>query len=94
MNLMNAKTHKMIRKYARLRGRGEKAINADLLTKIYQKSDDKKRELFKKEMADYFSAIDAGQIQAGQSLLHIIVDSEEMSNDSFQAHDDSTKTDP
>lgn len=91
---MNAKTHKMIRKYARLRGKGEKAINPDLLTKIYYKSDDKKRELFKKEMIDYFNAIDAGLIQQGQSLLHVIVNSEEVSNDSFQAHDNSTETNP
>ena len=83
----------MIRKYARLRGKGEKAINADLLTKIYYKADDKKKELFKKEMTDYFNALDGGLIQQGQSLLHVI-NSEEVSTDSFQAHDNSTETNP
>lgn len=70
---MNQKTEKMIRRYARLRGKNELAINAKLLKQIYIKAEPELQKLYKEEMQNYFDAIDQNRIKPGDSYLHSIL---------------------
>lgn len=69
---MNSKTAKMIRKYAKLRGEGN-PLDYDLLKDTYENASPEYQEQFKKEMQQYFKAIDAKTIDPGQSILHSMI---------------------
>lgn len=62
-----------IRKYAKLRGGSEPALNYKTLKKIYVGSNDNKRKLYDKEMNQYFKAIEDKKVEKGQSILHMLV---------------------
>jgi len=64
---------KKIRKYAKLRGIYEPALNYKTLKKIYVDADSHRRGIFDKEMNVYFKAIDDKKIEKGQSILHSLV---------------------
>jgi len=64
---------KKIRKYAKLRGIYEPALNYKTLKKIYMSADDHTKGIFDKEMNVYFKAIDDKKIEKGQSILHSLV---------------------
>lgn len=68
---MNAKTLKMIRRYAKLRGKKDPRLNADVLTSIYETASSESQKDFKAEMELYFRAIDEGRIEPGDSIIHI-----------------------
>lgn len=68
--MINAKSSKMIRKYARLRGKTDPRITEKILSDFFKRSSKEKQQFFRKEMQEYFDAIDSGRIKAGQSLLH------------------------
>ena len=64
---------KKIRKYAKLRGIYEPALNYKTLKKIYVGANDHMKGIFDKEMNVYFKAIDDKKIEKGQSILHTLV---------------------
>lgn len=70
---MNDKTVKMIRKYARLRGKNEVALNEKLLKRVYENASLENQKLYRTEMEDYFKAIDQKLIKPGDSYLYSIL---------------------
>jgi len=70
---MNQKLEKTIRKYARLRGKNEIAINPKLLRQVYIKATPEMQKVYREEMQDYFDAIDQKKIKPGDSYLHSIL---------------------
>ena len=70
---MNQKLEKTIRRYARLRGKNEIAINPKLLRRIYIKATPEMQKVYRQEMQDYFDAIDQKKIKPGDSYLHSIL---------------------
>ena len=70
---MNIKTRHMIRKYAKLRGHGIEGINEKTLTIVYERSSGVKQMYLKKEMNDYFDAIESGAVLPGQPIFQQLV---------------------
>jgi hypothetical protein len=63
----------MIRKYAKLRGHGIEGINEKTLTIVYERSSGVKQMYLKKEMNDYFDAIESGAVLPGQPIFQQLV---------------------
>lgn len=64
---------KRIRKYAKLRGGNEPALNYKTLKKAYTNASETSRKLYDIEMKQYFKAIEDKKIEKGQSILHVLL---------------------
>jgi len=67
--MINQKTAKMIRKYAKLRGKNQIEINEKTLRLAWDHASPQKQAFYKKEMQEYFRAVDEGRIKPGESIL-------------------------
>jgi len=79
---MNAKTVKMIRKYTKLRGKNDFRINIKTLSTVFRNASPSWQEVFKKEMKEYFEAVESGQIEPGQSILSVVASPDNINGDS------------
>jgi len=67
--MLNSKVTKMIRKYAKLRGQNSVALNYKVLKKVYEKANPLKKRIFRKDMENYFGAVEKGLIKPGESYI-------------------------
>lgn len=74
---MNDKVKEHIKRYAKLRGRNNEAINIESLTQAYLAGTPAQKKEYVREMESYFDAIREKRILAGQSILHTVYVEEE-----------------
>jgi len=67
--MIGNKVSKMIRKYAKLRGAGNPALSVSILRRVYERGSQLQRRIFRKDMENYFLAIEKGLIKKGESYV-------------------------
>lgn len=67
---MDKNTSKMIRRYSKLRGNGKVEFNYKHLKRVFEGSTEEEQKEYKKEMQNYFEAIEAGEVKLGEPYIY------------------------
>lgn len=70
---MDRKTKAKIKKYAKLRGGTEPALQFENLLRVYESVSDEWKKIYDEEMDKYFDAIKSKKVMPGESILHSII---------------------
>lgn len=70
---MNQKKIKKIRRFGKLRFKDNPMYREHVLIDIYEKAGENQRKRLDAEMNDYFQALDANKIKAGDSILKSVL---------------------
>lgn len=71
---LNVKKIKKIRRFGRMRFKGDVRYNPKVLLNIYERASDKKRKMLDAEMDNYFHHIKEGSLSEGDSVLKLALD--------------------
>lgn len=70
---MNVKTLKKIKRYGKLRFKGNEKYNEDIFVNIYKNANKDLQEQYDKEIDKYLDAIKNKRLEPGQSVLKLFL---------------------